>query len=82
MLWVGGGILVHGAHQLGFAWPDETIHHASVAAASTLALAGPVVSWLVTAIGSAIVGVAIGAALAVVVHQVGKLRHKPAGAAH
>ena len=82
MLWVGGGILVHGAHQLGFAWPDETIHHASVAAASTLALAGPVVSWLITAIGSAIVGVAIGAILAVVVHQVGKLRHKPAGAAH
>ncbi|QTN20636.1 DUF808 domain-containing protein [Brevundimonas sp. AJA228-03] len=82
MLWVGGGILVHGAHELGFAWPDETIHQASVAAASTLALAGPVVSWLVTAIGSAIVGVAIGAILAVVVHQVGKLRHKPAGAAH
>jgi len=82
MLWVGGGILVHGAHELGFAWPDETIHQASVAAASTLALAGPVVSWLITAIGSAIVGVAIGAILAVVVHQVGKLRHKPAGAAH
>ncbi|WP_269514363.1 DUF808 domain-containing protein [Brevundimonas subvibrioides] len=82
MLWVGGGILVHGAHELGFAWPDETIHHASVAAGAAVAFAGPVVSWLVTAVGSAIVGIAIGAVLAVVVHQVGKLRRKPAGAAH
>ena len=82
MLWVGGGILVHGAHELGFAWPDETIHQASVAAGSATAFAGPVVSWLVTAIGSAIVGIAVGAVLAVVVHQIGKLRRKPAQAAH
>lgn len=82
MLWVGGGILVHGTHELGFAWLDDTIHHASVAAGSALAFAGPVVSWLVTAIGSAIVGVAVGAVLAVLVHQIGTLRRKPAEAAH
>ena len=84
MLWVGGGILVHGAHELGFAWPDDVIHHASVAAGSALPFGGAVVSWIVTAIGSAIVGVLVGAVLAVIVHQVGKLRRKPAegGVAH
>lgn len=77
MLWVGGGILVHGAHVLGFAWPDETIHHVSLVAASALPFGGAAVSWLVTAIGSAIVGIGVGAILAVTVHQIGRLRHKP-----
>jgi len=80
MLWVGGGILVHGAHELGFAWPDETLHHASVAAGAALPFGGAVVSWLVTAIGSAIVAIVVGGVIAVIVTQIGKLRRKPAGA--
>ena len=80
MLWVGGGILVHGAHELGLAWPDDTIHHASVAVASALPFGGAVASWLVTAIGSAIVGVIIGGVIAFIVHQIKHRRHKPADA--
>ena len=78
MLWVGGGILVHGAHVLGLAWPDETIHHASVVAASALPFGGALMAWLVTAVCSAIVGIVLGALLAVIVHQIGRLRRKPA----
>lgn len=79
MLWVGGGILVHGAHTFGFAWPEDIIHDAAVAVASTLPFGGPVVEWLVTALGAAIVGILVGGLLAVIVHQIGRLRHKPGG---
>ncbi len=82
MLWVGGGILVHGAHGLGWAWPEETLHHVAVAVSSLVPFAGAILSWLTTAIGSAIVGILVGAVLAVIVHQVGRLRRKPADAVH
>ncbi|WP_135503307.1 DUF808 domain-containing protein [Roseovarius aestuariivivens] len=29
MLWVGGSIIVHTAHQMGWHWPEETIEHAA-----------------------------------------------------
>ncbi len=82
MLWVGGGILVHGAHGLGWAWPEEILHYASVAVSAALPFASGLLSWLVTAIGSAIVGIVIGGVIAAIVHQIGKLRAKPAGSAH
>ncbi|MDP3405291.1 MAG: DUF808 domain-containing protein [Brevundimonas sp.] len=78
MLWVGGGILVHGAHTFGFDWPEDTIHHAAVAVASLLPVGGPVAEWLITALGAAIVGILVGGVLALIVHQIGRLRRKPA----
>lgn len=71
MIWVGGGILVHGAAQLGWHAPEQAIHHAAEAVAH-----GGFVNWAVTAIGSGIVGLAIGAVIAFVI---GKLFH---GKAH
>ncbi|WP_396594108.1 DUF808 domain-containing protein [Brevundimonas sp. R86498] len=79
MLWVGGGILVHGAHTFGVVWPEDIIHHAAVATAAVLPFGQPVVEWLVTALGAAIVGILVGGLLAVIVHQIGRLRHKPGG---
>ncbi len=29
MLWVGGGILIHGLHELGMHGPEEAVHHAA-----------------------------------------------------
>jgi predicted DNA repair protein MutK len=78
MLWVGGGILIHGARTYGLVWPEDVIHDAAVAVASALPFGGPVVEWLVTALGAAIVGILVGGVLAVVVHQISRLRHKPA----
>ncbi|MBB5746507.1 DUF808 domain-containing protein [Brevundimonas variabilis] len=80
MLWVGGGILVHGAHTFGFVWPEEIIHDAAVAVASALPFGGPVAEWLVTALGAGIVGVIVGGVLAVIVHQIGTMRRKPEAA--
>ena len=73
MLWVGGGILVHGLEELHlFVQVPEFIHHAAGAVA---AKAGPlqgIVEWLVAALGSAIVGFAIGAIIALVVRKLTK----------
>lgn len=74
MVWVGGGILVHGMAQLGFAAPEHLIHDFAEAVAHRTGPLGPLTGWLITAIGSGIVGLAIGAAVAIVVHKI-KHRH-------
>ncbi len=60
MLWVGGGIFVHGLEGYGVKEPGHSIHHvAELAGAATGGLA-PVVTWLVGAIGSGLVGLVLG----------------------
>ncbi|WP_315760426.1 DUF808 domain-containing protein [Sphingomonas sp. Y38-1Y] len=56
MLWVGGGIIVHGLAGFGIAGPEHVIHGAAVAVGGE----GGFVSWLVTALGSGVVGIAVG----------------------
>ena len=53
MLWVGGGIVVHGLHELGVAGPEEAIHHAASATSGLL-------NWLIQASLSGLVGLVIG----------------------
>jgi predicted DNA repair protein MutK len=63
MVWVGGGILVHGLESYGLPQIGHAIHAAAAGAAG---LAGPLagtVEWLVTAAGSGLVGLVVGAAL-------------------
>jgi len=69
MIWVGGGILVHGLEVLGFAWPAHAIHQVAEAAGH---VAGAIAAWIVTAIGSGLVGLIVGGAIAFGLH---KLRH-------
>lgn len=69
MLWVGGGILVHGLEVLGFGLPAHMIHGAGEAAAHAVPAIGGVILWIVGAIGSAIVGVVIGGIVALVLHK-------------
>ncbi len=71
MLWVGGGILVHGLAEFGIVQPEHVIHHIAEAVAGAVPLAGGVASWLVTATGSAIVGLIAGAVTAGVWSVVG-----------
>jgi len=70
MLWVGGGILVHGLEELNFA---TMIPHAIHDTAHWLAArAGPLhglVDWLVNALGGAIVGLVAGGAIAAVIRR-------------
>jgi predicted DNA repair protein MutK len=72
MIWVGGGILVHGLEVLGVHEPAGTIHHAAEAAMHATGSLGGVAGWLVTAIASGLFGLLVGGVLAFGLH---KIRH-------
>ena len=61
MLWVGGGIITHGLHELGVHAPEEFVQHLGALAGRFVPAAAGAVSWLVTAAISAVVGVVLGA---------------------
>lgn len=63
MLWVGGSILVHGVHDLGWHMPYERIAQAAEGAARTVAIARGAVSWAVTAGLDGLIGLAAGLVL-------------------
>ena len=70
MLWVGGGILVHGLEELHILeFVPGTIHDLAHRAAEASGGMGAVVEWLVTALGGAVVGLVIGAIIVVIVRQ-------------
>jgi predicted DNA repair protein MutK len=73
MLWVGGGILVHGFEELHIlTFIPETVHHiANQAGAASGSMSG-LVKWLVTALGGALVGLIFGGIIAAVVRQLTK----------
>ncbi|HEX8224082.1 MAG TPA: DUF808 domain-containing protein [Allosphingosinicella sp.] len=73
MIWVGGGIIVHGLEVFGVAGPAHLLHDAGEAAAHALPALGAAVEWTVGAIGSGLVGLAIGAVIVAVHH---KLAHR------
>ncbi|MCA8883737.1 MAG: DUF808 domain-containing protein [Rhodobacteraceae bacterium] len=68
MLWVGGGIVLHGAEVLGFAAPAHLVHDLAHAAGHAVggALEGAV-SWTVSALLSVLAGFALGLLLVPVV---------------
>ncbi|MBP8232947.1 DUF808 domain-containing protein [Rhizorhabdus sp.] len=74
MIWVGGGILVHGMESFGITAPAHFIHHAAEAAGAIMPAIGGALQWIVTAVGSGVVGFAVGAILAGVVHAIGGMR--------
>lgn len=61
MIWVGGGIIVHGLEHFGLTPLPHLIHDAAEAAAHALPAIGGFASWFVQALGSGIFGVAVGA---------------------
>ncbi|WP_033923280.1 DUF808 domain-containing protein [Sphingomonas sp. 37zxx] len=77
MIWVGGGIIVHGLAEFGLAGIEHVIHDVAVVAGGAIAGARGVLEWLVTALGAAIVGLIVGGAIVAILH----LLPKKAGAA-
>ena len=67
MLWVGGNIVVHGAHELGWHGPYDTIHHIAVGVAGAVGVAQGFVEWLVTAAIDGVIGLLLGLLLIPVV---------------
>ncbi|BBK44698.1 hypothetical protein STVA_47180 [Allostella vacuolata] len=62
MVWVGGGIVLHGLETYGFGGPSHFIHDTARLAARALPAAGGAVEWLVGAAGAGLAGLAIGLA--------------------
>ena len=73
MLWVGGGIILHGTHELGFDVLYDIAHGAEYAVkAGTGALSG-VLGWFTYAAVSAIIGLVLGFLIAILLHKVLKV---------
>jgi predicted DNA repair protein MutK len=68
MVWVGGGILLHGLEAFGMAAIPHAVHHAATVSGDAVPAAAGVVAWLVGALGSAVVGLAVGGVLVLAVH--------------
>ena len=75
MIWVGGGIIVHGLAKFGVAQPEHVIHGLAVAAGNAAGALQGVVEWLVTAAGSGFLGLFVGGVVAAAVLSVQRARH-------
>ncbi|HJR83268.1 MAG TPA: DUF808 domain-containing protein [Sphingomicrobium sp.] len=70
MLWVGGGILVHGLEELHILeFVPATIHDLAHSAGEKAGALSGVVDWLVGALGGALVGLIVGGAIAMIVRR-------------
>lgn len=74
MLWVGGGILVHGAHELGFVAPEVWIKTIAARVGDALPVAGGLAAWLLEAVAGGIVGLAAGGGCALALRLGQRLR--------
>jgi len=70
MLWVGGGILLHGMEELhlGEAVPNA-LHHWSAVAGEASGAMSPVVQWFFYALGSAVAGLVVGGLIVPIVRR-------------
>ncbi len=70
MLWVGGGLIVHGLHEFHIDLIPGTIHHVAQAASHAVPAIGAFLDWLVNAVGGAIVGLVVGGIIVAVLHMI------------
>jgi uncharacterized protein len=78
MIWVGGGIIVHGLEAFHLEAIPHLIHGVAASAGHAVAFLGAAVEWVVTAFGSAIVGLVVGGVIVAIMHAIHKIR----GTAH
>ncbi|WP_379921144.1 DUF808 domain-containing protein [Erythrobacter sp. R86502] len=70
MLWVGGGIIVHGTHEIGFDAIYDIVHGAEYAVRAAVGGAAGVLGWMTYAALSAVVGLVLGGIIAFILHKV------------
>ena len=70
MLWVGGGILLHGLEELHFLEVvPHKLHEFSAHTGEAAGAIGPVVEWFLYALGSAVAGIIVGGIIVMVVRR-------------
>ena len=78
MLWVGGQIVIHGAHELGLHGPSDLIHGIGHAVEEATGALGGVLGWLTNAGLSGVAGLVLGGIIALALHKVQAMRGKGA----
>ena len=63
MVWVGGGIIIHGLEEYGLPAIGHAVHAAAEAAGHALPAVGGAAEWIVSAAASGVLGFLVGAAL-------------------
>ncbi|HEX8480725.1 MAG TPA: DUF808 domain-containing protein [Allosphingosinicella sp.] len=72
MIWVGGGIIVHGLEVFGFGAIAHALHDGGAAAGHAVPAIGGAIEWAVGAAGSGLLGLALGALIVLVHHKVAR----------
>lgn len=75
MIWVGGGIVLHGMEEYHFTPLPGLVHHAAVAAGDAAPLAHGFVEWATGALGSGIFGLLLGGAIVALLHLIPRRAH-------
>jgi hypothetical protein len=70
MIWVGGGIIVHGLEVFGFPAIAHALHDAGAAVGHAVPAIHGFLEWFVGAVGSGLLGLALGALIVLVHHKV------------
>lgn len=76
MIWVGGGILVHGLETFGLHTPARVINDLALIVSQAVPAASGALSWFVTALCSGLVGLIVGGAIVPLVHILATMRGK------
>jgi predicted DNA repair protein MutK len=82
MIWVGGHILLVGLDDLGLHAPYSWVHHAEEAVHDATGALGGVLGWLTNTVGSAILGLLVGAVVVAVMHVIPRRGGDHDGAGH
>ena len=77
MLWVGGGIILHGLEELGFGAPAHLAHDIQHMVEEGAGALSGVLGWASYATLAALFGLALGGVIVFVLHKVFKLGHAP-----
>ena len=68
MLWVGGGLIVHGLHEFHWDAIPGAIHHLAQGAVHAVPAIGSLLDWFVNALGGAVVGLVVGGVIVAILH--------------
>jgi len=79
MLWVGGGIILHGMDEMGFDAIPHALHSGAHATAEAIGVMVPAVEWLANALAASVAGLLVGTVIVGVLHRLPK-RQQPAEA--
>ncbi|WP_309610715.1 DUF808 domain-containing protein [Sphingomonas sp.] len=81
MLWVGGGILVHGMDEMGLTHLPDAIHDVSAAIGHAGGPVEPVAAWIASALAAAVVALVVGGAIVGVLKLIARVRRPGAASA-